>query len=281
MTFELSHWLPAWLSIGGLAAVGYFLRDRIAKLIDARAQHYFDEQIERLKDDLSRSSKEIEALRASVLGLREQRQVNIERRKLQAIDQLWTAVKELRASKTGAALMATVDFEETAERAKSDQKFREMFEVIYSAFGKDLVPKHEAHEAQPYVSPLAWALFDAYQSAIGYLHAQLIAIKTGVGPEANSDPKDVISLISVALPNWKESLEKSGTTGFPNAIDELERHLLAELRRMIAGDENDAEQLAQAARISSQVEMNRRSEREATAKAALVAAGEEPQGATV
>jgi len=273
MAFDLSQWLPAWLTVGSLFVVVYFLRDRIANFFDARAQHYFNEQLERLKNQLSRSAQEIEALRSSVLGLREQRQATIERRRLQAIDQLWAAVKELSARKGAAEFMAIVKFEAVAERAKSDRQIRELFGAIGGAAGKDIALNHQAHEAQPYVTPLAWALFDAYQSAINYLNGQLAIIKIGVGPEALKDPKDMIALISTALPEWKDRLDRLGTSAFPYAINELEKRLLAELRRMIAGDDNDAEQLAQATRISVQIEAARQTEREATAHAALAAGG--------
>jgi hypothetical protein len=245
------------------------------KLIDAKVQHRYNAELERLKDHLSRSSKEIDTLRASVLSLRAQRQASVEKRRLEAIDQLWAAVTALQSRKGKALMMSFIKFESAAELAKGDPKVRQLFEMIGGGKLEDeVLPPHQAHEAQPYVSPLAWALFNAYQSAIGYLSLQLSILKIGVGPDAIKDPRDMVALLSEALPEWKDQLEEHGTTIFPYVIDELEKRLLAELRRIIAGEQDDADQIERASRISGKIEEVRRRASEAEIKAVLEVGGE-------
>src|SRR5215212_6297596 len=60
--------LPSWVDVSWTVAIvtalGMFFRERIAKAIDARVQHHYNAELEKLKDELSRSSKEIDTLRA-------------------------------------------------------------------------------------------------------------------------------------------------------------------------------------------------------------------------
>ena len=92
MNWTLADFLPSWVdvawTVGILSAAGLFFRERFAKLIDAKIQHRYNAELEKLKDELSRSSKEIDTLRTSILSLRAQRQAGIEKRRLEAIDQL-------------------------------------------------------------------------------------------------------------------------------------------------------------------------------------------------
>jgi hypothetical protein len=277
MNWTLADFLPSWVdvawTVGILSAAGLFFRERFAKLIDAKIQHRHNAELEKLQDELSRSSKEIDTLRTSILSLRAQRQAGIEKRRLEAIDQLWAAVKALQPRKGEVAVMAVINFENAARDAQHDSRVRELFESIGG--GKleeeEAIPQHQAHEAQPYLSPLAWALFYAYQAAIAYSFMQLSILKTGVGPDVIKSPEEMVALLSAALPDWKVRLEKFGTAMFLHAVDELEKRLLAELRRIIAGEEEDAEHIAASAQIAARIEEARQKQREAQAKEALTA----------
>lgn len=274
----IANLLPSWVDVVWTAAIlsglGYFFRDRLAKLIDARLQHGYNAELEKLKDELSRSSKEIETLRSSVLSLRAQRQAGVEKRKLEAIDQLWAAVKALQPRKAQSSIMAVIKFESAVKRAKDDPKVREYFELIGGGkVADDKHPSHQAHDAQPYVSPLAWALFDAYQAAVSYLFLQLTILKTGMDAEMIKDPKEMIGLLSEALPDWKAALETQGTRTFPEAIDEIEKRLLAELQNMILGDEDDEQQIARASRIAAKISEANRNELQAKAAAVPLPGG--------
>lgn len=268
LSIDFADFVPSGLAISALLAVAYFFRDRIGKLIDGRVEHHYNAQLERLKDELSRNAREIEALRSSVLELRGQRQANIEKRRLEAIDQLWGAVKKMQLRKGKAVFMSVINFEPAAKRAMADEQFRKLFETLG---GKAAAPDHDAHDARPYVSPLAWALFNAYEAAISYLDVQLTVLRTGVGPDAIKEPGDMIKMLAEALPEWQDRLETHGTTAFPYVIDDLENRLLSELRRMLAGEDDDAEQVEKAARILSRIEKASQEAREAEAKKAIPA----------
>ncbi len=263
------------LSAAFITGLAFLARDVIRGWLTAKAKHRYDEQLETLraanartieemragfareleglKAELAKSGKEVEALRAAPMGARAARQAQIDKRRLEAVDQLWGAVKDLGPGKAAAAWMAVLNYEAIADAAKDNQQVRDMFKGMAASMGLDKPLVNSSHAARPFVSPLAWALFSAFGSAVGMTQARLVILQTGVGSDVLNKPESVIKLLAEALPDWKEYIEKTGVFGFPYILEELEKRLLAELQRSLAGEEDDANEIERARKIIDRV----------------------------
>src|SRR5262245_29019679 len=111
-------WIEAlvpWIPLSLIAGRIYFFRDRIATLFDGYIQHRLDAKLEIVRDELRTRGQELEALRASPLGIRGQRQAEIDKRRLQAVDQLWGAVTALQPLKVMAMIMAALPWDKVSD----------------------------------------------------------------------------------------------------------------------------------------------------------------------
>jgi hypothetical protein len=267
------------LSGAVLAAVVALFRNAIASWLTAKTKHHYDaaleeirnsntasleemkagfaRDLEALKAELAAKGKEVEALRSASLGARAARQAIISKRRLEAVDQIWAAVKALGQGKALASFMAVIKFEAAAKRAERDPRAKELFSAVFSGFKLEQPVEHQAHEARPFVSPAAWGLFSAYQGAISLVGAQAIALKTGVGPDMVKKPDDVLAVLVSALPEWKQTIETYQIGSFPHVLDEIEKRLLVELQISLDGKGNDEAEVERAAHI---IELSRDSE---------------------
>lgn len=190
--------------------------------------------------------------------MRTQRQGNIDRRRLEAIDQLWAAIKILYPLRANCATMSVVRWPEAAEGAHDDPRAREMFAAV-SANLPDQFPNHEAHASRLYISPLAWALFNAYQATLAYAYVQMVILRTGVGPKYSDKLDSFARMLIVALPDWEERITELGQAVLFDVASELEDRLLRELQRNLEGRDDDQAEIERAAKIiklASQAEIS-------------------------
>ena len=171
--------LPSWSDVASSAivlaivtGVGYLVRDSISAWLSTGIQHKFDSKLEVLSNDLDAKSRQIDDLRSGALGVRAQRQGSIDRRRLEAIDQLWEAVKVLRQLRGNCSTMAIVKWPEAAVELAKDPKARDMFEQISSDLPSRF-PVDDAHASRPYISQLAWALFNTYRATLFFLRSNV------------------------------------------------------------------------------------------------------------
>ncbi|MGO6814931.1 hypothetical protein ACCS67_08600 [Rhizobium brockwellii] len=98
---------------------------------------------------------------------------------------------------------------------------------------------------------------------ITFTQAQLMVLQTGLGKDALTSPDAMYKVLSAALPDWSEYINKVGAFGLNLVLDELEKRLLAELQRNIEGRGDDEAQVAIAAGI---LELVREAERQMNEK---------------
>jgi hypothetical protein len=256
---QLIDWLPA-LSTTALLAVALWLS---RKLIETRltnaVRHEFDTKLEtvradfRQKEELLRAdlrSKEadIAALRSGAMTALATRQAALDKRRLEAVDELWAAVVELGPAKALSILVATFKFDAVAEEAKKNPKMRQLFEMI----GQNIDPYKfiavPADKARPFLSPIVWALFSAYRAIAMQGLVKVQIVKSGL--DADLLAKDAIAeLIKTALPHHQLYVDKVGDKGYHLLLEELERRILDAITDMLAGKEGDTATVQQAADI--------------------------------
>ena len=97
---QLTDWIPALTTTGLLSLALWLSRALITARLTRSVQHEFDEKLEKLKAEfratektleasLAQRSAELESLRAGALSGITSRRALLDKRRLEAIDQLW------------------------------------------------------------------------------------------------------------------------------------------------------------------------------------------------
>ena len=251
----------AVVGVNALVGIVIFLgRDAILNRLTKSVQHEYDKKLAKLNADLRQADDllradihakegQIEALRSGALSAMASRQQAVDKRRLEAIDQLWSGVSALAMAKGAVAFMAVLKFDKAAEESAKNPKARAMFEQFATPFDPTKLSTGDASKARPFVSPLAWALFSAYSAIHGYAVLQLYILKSGLNVTGLMDDGALKKLIATALPDYNAYVEQHGITAAYLLVEELENRLLAELVEMTKGKEFDNDQLERAAEI--------------------------------
>jgi hypothetical protein len=248
-----------------ILALAWLCQQVIANRLKASVQHEFDQKLEvirtdfrkseeLLKADLRAKENQIETLRSGALIGMASRQAALDKRRLEAIDQLWAGVEILMPFKLPAILLQTFNFTKSLREASLSLEARELFRQLAPIHDSKNFPKVDVHRARPFVSEMAWALFAAYQAILAYTTLQLTMLKIGQTEHASLLATGTVSkLVLTALPYYSEYIEKQGDKGYPYIVEPLEAALLKELQRMMRGEESDKASVEQAATILQEV----------------------------
>jgi hypothetical protein len=257
---SLFDWIPAISSTSLLAGALWLMRSVISTRLRAGVQHEFDQKIETLKAELRKNeesfkadlrSKEtqIEALRSGALSTLASRQAALDARRIQAVDQLWSAFQALGPAKSVSATIAILKFEEATKFSVENPKAREVLASISGDSDPRKVHTGEAEKARPFVSEMAWAIFSAYRAILSVAMIKMQLLKNGLDMPHVIDEQKVRRLITVVLPHQANFIAQHDTGTYYFLLDELESLLLHELRRVLQGAESDKEAIKQAREI--------------------------------
>lgn len=260
---QITDWFPALTSTALFAAVLWLSREAISARLTRSIQHDFDKKIEsirsdfraaeeRLKAQLREKEAEISALRGGALSVLASRQASLDKRRLEAVDQLWAAFNSLAPARALATNLSVIKFESAAEIAERDPKAREFFESIGAGFDQSKIDQLSANKARPFVSPMAWAVFSAYRAVTTHSVMRWHVLKGGLGVKDYTDRDAIEKLVVAALPHYKDYLAKHGPDVYHYALDGLESKLLSELQSMLTGNDLDKASIEQAAEIIRQ-----------------------------
>jgi hypothetical protein len=246
-------------SVGLIAALAWLFRIVIETRLRASVRHEFNEKLESFRADLRKSEEgfkadlrakesQIEALRSGALSGLISRQAVLDKRRVEAIEQLWDAIEKLAPLKMPASMVACIKYEWALEKASLDPAARKFFETIANTCPPEKLQKTDAHKSRPFVSDLAWALFSAYQAILLGAVARLHILKSGLsGDLLKAD--HVSATTKAALPAYSSYIDKYGDAGCYQLLNVLETELLKELRRILAGEESDKASVEQASKI--------------------------------
>jgi len=238
-------------------AAVFISKNAVKAWIEKGIQHDFDQQIEKVRSELRKQEEtfkselrskehEITTLRDIVLSGRANRQALVDKRRIEAVERLWKAVHALAPYKGIAGTMAAVNFEAASKRTPTDAKLRQVFEM----YGRNVPELKEQWEnpavnEQPFLSPLAWAYFSAYQGVVFLAYIKLKMLQLGIEtPEKLINIQSARDLVAAALPDYAEYVQQHDPY---YVLDELERRLLEELRAVEKATSERNRQIAQAA----------------------------------
>jgi hypothetical protein len=266
MTFmDWLEWLPTVISI--LMAVSIFIgRNWLKARIERSIQHTFDAKLEilradlrgaeeRIKSDLRMKEAEISVLRDGALSGRAVRQAPVDRRRLEAVERIWTRVSTtLDAYKALARIMGTINFDVAAKRSSTQAGVRQLFESLLAPIPEDDAKTNNMNPEQLFLSPLAWAYFSSYQAILYVAYARAKVLALGIDdPESLFDLKPYREIIKAALPHHSDYIDRQPVAAFHHLLDELEANILKELRSMLEGHETDLSEIERARAITTAV----------------------------
>lgn len=248
----LLNWIPTLSVTGFLAIVAWLCRSPISSALTKGVEYKLNQKIEKLRAELRAKESEIQALRSGALSALASRQIAIDRRRLEAVDQMWSAVTALGPARGVSSWMSVINFEAAAEAAKNDSRAQEMFAMLGSTFDATTFNNADAQRARPFVTPMVWANFSAMHAVCAQAVMRWYALKNGMGAKDFTDIKAINKLLTTVLPHRAQYIEKYGATGYHLLLDEIEQQLLRELDHMLSRSDTDNETLAHAADIVRQ-----------------------------
>lgn len=260
---DLIPWFPALTTTAALAAVLWLCRQLISTRLTKSVEHEFNTKIEsvrmemhaseeRLKAQLREKEAEISALRSGALTALASRHASLDKRRLEAVDQLWASFNALAPARAIAANLSVIKFESAAKLAENDPKVRQFFEMIGAGFDLKTLDLSGAAKARPFLTPLVWAIFSAIQAITFHSVMRWHILKGGLGTTDFSDNKAIENLVVAALPHYAEYLEKNGPSVYYHVLEALDARLLDEIQNMLLGVESDKASIEQAAEIVRQ-----------------------------
>lgn len=250
-----------------LGVLAWLARKYINEWVAGSVRNHFDREIEVLKSDLAAKQAQIVALREGALTSMVTRQSSLAARRQRAADDLWSAVQEWDQFGAAATSMGTFNFQEVSKRIETETKLQEVFSNIGQGLPDPNTIARQAHSTRPYLSDLAWALYTAYMAVFTTAYAKLQLLSRGIDGREFFQFAAVQEMLVTALPDMKRDIEASGHQGYHKWVETLRLRILEELRRTLAGQEENKDSVRQAAEIAAMVEGLERASEEATAKA--------------
>ncbi|WP_299935032.1 hypothetical protein [uncultured Nitratireductor sp.] len=244
------------------------IRAAVGKYVTGLVQHHFDERIETLKSELRRSEEQFSAdlkekdrqlktLTETTLALRSARQTALDARRLQAVEKIWAAKIAIDRMKLAAGLVSGLNLEELFKAAdKDDPRIQAVGAMLDKMSGVDLdkaASEASALSEQPFLSPKVWALFSAYQGVM--THSVIILKSLALGAMKVLKREDLLKpLMLVALPEYKDYIERFGFSGYYHLLEILEQKLLNAMAEELDGKALDDATLKRSAEIMSAVQ---------------------------
>lgn len=254
---SLGLWLVSPLAI----MLGrHWLVERVRRSV----QHTFDEKLEHLKSELRQGEaqvkaaidakeSEIAALRSQVLSASARRSEILDRRRLDAVDKTWAAVGALAPYRVVSEMFLRINLKEV-EASPRSPNMGAFFARIASIAPADVPKEVSAHAEQLYLSPLAWAYFNAYQTVLIVQFGMVKGLEFGLQDVRKFVRLDRLKdILTLALPADASFIKDCEPTDFAILLGDLEKALLAELQSSLEGREADAAEIDRASKINDAV----------------------------
>ncbi|MCA3269979.1 MAG: hypothetical protein INF44_06495 [Thalassospira sp.] len=251
MALSIIDWLPTAITIL-LWVLIFCARNFILAKIKASVEHEFNAKLELLKSELRSKESKISYLYEAVLTGRNERQAIVNKRKIDAVDNIWKSVIDLERFKPLARAMSKINLEYAeSEEALGNPNVRKFFEQI-----NKLAPENEtlkpcrASNERPFISAAAWGYFLALQTVLygSFLRANML--KFGL-PNSSKwmDNESEKRVLKAALPHQKDYIDTYDPLTYFYLVEELEEKLLKELNNILDGKSSDDEDIKRAADI--------------------------------
>ena len=236
----LLDWFPAITTTALAGAALWLVRNLFITRLTKTVQHEFDVKIAGVKAEIESKKSEIEALRSGALAAASSKNAAIYSKRAEAVNLMWEGVIQLQPGKALAETMSVFEYKNLPEFAHS----------LADPVEKLLISTEKVAKTRPYLPPLSWALYTAYETTISHYHTKLLSIRLGEG-EGLIDLEDVKTLLISALPDRENAIEDTDSKKYYIFLGEIEERLLSELQDVIAGVEANKNNVLEAQSILS------------------------------
>jgi hypothetical protein len=253
----LQVWIP-WISLAISVAVPIAAlagQKWLIARIEKGVQFKFEQKIEALRSELRKSEAEISTLRSQVFSGAAKRGELLDKRRFEAVDNTWAAMKGLAPYRLVSEMLMRVDLKK-AEAESTNPNLQRFFATIAKIAPTEKPPSISAHAEQLYLSPLAWAYFHAYQAIVLLHFGTAKAFEAGLTDVTKLMKVDRIrEILKAALPKDAMFIDQCELTDFALFLDDLENALLRELKNTLEGKEADQADLARATAINEAIKV--------------------------
>lgn len=204
---------------------------------------------ESFKADLKNKEVEISALRSGTLSAISSRHLLLDKKRMEASEEIWASVVSLGVFKMVSTVMSVINFEEAAEAAKHDPNVRKIVSVVDKQLDPEYLKSQLAPaKSRPFVSPMLWASYSAYSTVLMQAVVRANIIKLGVGAEMIKGDKSA-ELLTLVLPHFADFIKEHGASSYHYLLDELEEKIITEIHATISGGETDEDSIQRAAAV--------------------------------
>ncbi|EPO0014299.1 hypothetical protein ACT5DP_004690 [Vibrio alginolyticus] len=254
---EFVNWLPSFITTGALG-LGLFLgKNLIVTRLKNAVKHEYDEKLEQIKFsnrqielELQNREKELASVREVAFSSMTHRQSLICERQLKAIDEIWCSYLNLSSARFVSNMMSRVKVDEVSKEIRLNTNLQEFFRFIAQNLDSEKISEVNAYKHRPFVSEGVWAYYSSYQSIVMHFVALAKAFENGLDDKlVNSEGLE--KLIKATLPHQSEFIDKFGPTAAVYLLEEIEGHLLREIRTSIDGKGTSEDSLSKANEIIS------------------------------
>lgn len=238
-----------------LAVVAWLFRALISARLTKSIGHEFNEKLEKLKADLRDEEAQIGSLRSGAMSGLISRQGALYERKIVAIDQLWSSVREIEKGEFLVKNMSCFKFKDCAKKTEKSLQARGVFDVLGGNFDITELDFSGAARSRPFLTPLAWAYYSTYKSIIFLAHTKISLLKSGVEDAQKHIDFDIANnLLRAAIPLRGEYIDENGSAVHHVFLDKVKQLLLVELQNIQSAEEADKENTGRAKLILSEVD---------------------------
>ena len=237
----------------------WLARGLIEVRLKSSVQNEFDTKLERIRSDLRQSEESLKAqvrekeaeigtLRETSMAALAARRSALDKRRMEACDHLWEQMIMLQKFHGLVAIVSALSDAQIIERARYSADFRNKIELMTTAFRQEDLAKINGNSAQPYVSELAWALFNAYQTIVSFAFAQKHIMVGGLNGNLLNSGR-LASLLTTALPEKAAEISQLGDAAGAKFLPDIAQNLLIELKRILDGRAEDEAGITRASEL--------------------------------
>lgn len=250
------------LTVPAIIAIIWFVKVMLPATINRALDHKLNIELEKIRFELHRSEEsfkselrrkedQLAALRDGVLGGRAKRQELVDKRRIQAVECIWTAIQDLSPYKTVAAQMSVINLDSLNKSGRFDnEKLTTFFKSLVNAVKTPEIYVDPARSERLFVSESAWAYYSAYKIVVhsSYGHAKMLSI--GIDDASSVlDKGKIREILKVALPDLVQYIEMYDTNTMYNLLDTIEARILNDLRKTLRGEEIEESDIARSTMI--------------------------------
>lgn len=229
MSYLGSLGLTSLIATSIVSLILYSIRKYIAEYITHDIQHKYDKKFEEFQSIIRKDEEERNFIRNAVLNTISSTDNVVKSRQIAAFDELWLSLIEKKKF-TGLMSAFSLLNVEVLKKWPEDKKikFLEPFKIDMKSLANET---HKAERVRPWISPMGWALYLAYDSIMYYFVSQIHILTLGYDPNEFLSKESVLELVNSAIPESNiESIENSLLVKY---FEILELKLIVELKNQI------------------------------------------------